>query len=120
MCSNKIVLILPWYGSLPGYFGAWLRTVRGMVFDVMFVSDVAVDTITSNKNDIPCNFHMIHMSKIDFCRLASSKLGVSVNIDMPRKLCDLKPMYGKIFEEYISSYDWWAFGDLDLAFQYRS
>ena len=41
------------------------------------------------------------------------KLG-EVNIQNTRKLCDLKPVYGNIFEEWIEGYDFWAFGDCDL------
>ena len=39
-----------------------------------------------------------------------------VNMTRTRKLCDLKPMYGKIFSEWIKKYDFWAFGDCDLIF----
>ena len=34
----------------------------------------------------------------------------------PYKLCDFKPSYGLIFEDYIKDYDYWAHSDPDLIF----
>jgi hypothetical protein len=39
------------------------------------------------------------------------------DIELPlnvRKICDLKPAYGEIFEEEIVKYDFWGFADLDI------
>lgn len=32
------------------------------------------------------------------------------------KLCDIKPMYGHVFEDYLQSYEFWGFGDIDLVY----
>lgn len=48
--------------------------------------------------------------------MVKTKFPFYVNLDSPRKLCDLKPLYGVLFEEHISDYKYWAFGDLDLMF----
>ena len=46
--------------------------------------------------------------------LASSRLGVEVALHGPRKLCDMKPTYGMLFEEHLSDFDFWGFCDLDI------
>ena len=41
---------------------------------------------------------------------------MKVKIEKPYKLCDFKPAYGKIFEDYIVNYDFWGYCDLDMIF----
>lgn len=36
------------------------------------------------------------------------------NIKNPYKLCDYRPMYGYIFEEYLKEYYYWGFCDTDI------
>lgn len=31
-------------------------------------------------------------------------------------MCDLKPFYGLIFEDYFQDYEYWGFGDCDLVY----
>lgn len=106
---NKIALVMPYYGVLPPYFNFFLRSLEGKNLDVLFFSDLAVEKH-------PENFKPIEMSFDEFKRLAAEKLGVPVRLDSPKRLCDFKPMYGKIFEDYLAGYDYWAFGDCDLIF----
>lgn len=46
-------------------------------------------------------------------RLVQSKFNCNVKLENPYKLCDLKPMYGYIFEEYIKEYKYWGHCDTD-------
>lgn len=105
---NKIALVMPYYGALPPYFNFFLRSLEGKNLDVLFFSDLVVEKH-------PENFKPIRMTFDEFKRLAAEKLGVPVRLDSPKRLCDFKPMYGKIFEECLTGYDWWAFGDCDLV-----
>jgi hypothetical protein len=52
----------------------------------------------------------------EFNRLATEKLNLDVIIRMPYKICDFKPTFGKIFEEYLAGYDFWGYCDADLIF----
>ena len=52
----------------------------------------------------------------DFNRLASGKLGFEINVKNPYKLCDFKPTFGKIFEDYLTGYDFWGYFDIDIIF----
>lgn len=42
------------------------------------------------------------------------KFNFKICLDDPYKLCDFKPAYGYIFEEYLREYDLWGFIDIDL------
>ena len=42
------------------------------------------------------------------------KMALDINIQKPYKLCDFKPAYGKIFEDYLEAYDFWVHCDLDI------
>lgn len=107
--KNKIALVLPYYGKLPTYFNFFLRSLGGMNFDVLFFSDLKVGKHSEN-------FKLFEMTFEAFKRLAAEKIGTPVRLDSPKRLCDFKPMYGKIFEDYLKEYDYWAFGDCDLVY----
>lgn len=107
--SKKIALIMPYYGGLPTYFNFYLRSLEGMNFDVLFFSDLGVEKY-------PENFKPIGLSFDGFKRLAERKLSASVRLESAKRLCDFKPMYGKIFEDYLKGYEYWAFGDCDLVY----
>ena len=48
-------------------------------------------------------------------KLAQIKTGFhTLRIARPYKLCDYKPMYGEIFQDDLSSYDFWGYCDSDL------
>ncbi|MBE7084583.1 MAG: hypothetical protein E7368_00830 [Clostridiales bacterium] len=67
--------------------------------------------------DIPAeNIKWIPFTLKDFNNLAVQKLGIDFTITKPYKLCDFKPMYGVIFEDYLKGYEYWAFGDLDVVY----
>ena len=106
---NRTVLILPFYGSLPWYFNFFLKSLDGVKLDVLFVSDLI-------PNEYPPNFKLLDMEIKALEDLVNSKLNTNITFKNSYKLCDFKPMYGKIFEDYIKRYDYWAFGDCDLIY----
>jgi hypothetical protein len=46
--------------------------------------------------------------------LASQKLGLEINLFDGYKLCDFKPTYGVVFEDYLNHYDFWGYCDIDV------
>lgn len=107
--KRRMVLLMPYYGQLPPCFNYWLRSLAGMDFDVICFTDLPI-------GEHPGNFRVQPMSLEDLRTLAERKIGVPVNLTYGYKLCDLKPMYGQIFEDYIGDYDYWAYGDCDLVY----
>jgi len=62
------------------------------------------------------NIQFIDFSLEDFNKLASQKLDLRIQIQHPYKICDLRPAFGDIFAEYITDYNFWGYGDIDLIY----
>ena len=105
----KLALILPYFGQWPDWFPLYLDGLARMDFDVLCFTDLQI-------GEHPANFIVKRMSIGEMRTLAERKLGIPVNLVWTRKLCDLKPMYGHIFEDFITGYDYWAYGDCDLVY----
>jgi hypothetical protein len=43
-------------------------------------------------------------------------LGFEVRPSAPYKLCDFKPAYGHLFEEFLTGWDYWGYIDLDVIY----
>lgn len=56
------------------------------------------------------------MTLNEFRANASQKLGFEPCIPTAYKLCDFKPAYGFLFEDYIQDYEYWGHCDCDLVF----
>ena len=107
---EKIAILTVYYGKLPPYFDLWLRSCE-------FNETIDFYVVTDNKLcNLPKNVNIIDITLKDFCALAEKKLHKKVRIDTPYKLCDFKPMYGHILEDYLSDYDYWGHCDVDLIF----
>lgn len=59
---------------------------------------------------------MIYSTLEKLKKLFESKLQMKICLNHPYKLCDLKPMYGVLFEDYLDGYDFWGHCDSDLVF----
>ena len=107
---EKIAVLSVYYGTLPPYYRLWLRSCEyNPTIDFYLVTDSKLD-------NLPKNVYHINLSFDEFRCLAEKKLGRKVRIDSPYKLCDFKPLYGPILDEYLKAYDYWAHCDMDLIF----
>lgn len=109
MKKNSIALILPYFGKLPPYFGLFLKGLEGKHLDVLFFSDIEVGAH-------PENFKVIKMTFDEFRRLAGERLGVPVTMNGPKRLCDFRPMYGLILEDFLGEYEYIGWGDCDAVY----
>lgn len=108
---NKIVVIIPYFGQKPVWFDFFLKScefnpqIDWLIFtDCLFL-----------KHSIS-NIRVFSMTLNEFNKLASEKLNADIQITNPYKLCDLKPAYALIFNDYIKKYSFWAYGDTDLIY----
>jgi hypothetical protein len=111
--SNKqsICLLNPYFGKWPVYFDLYLYTVvKQENLQVILFTDIEY------QGQLPDNVKIVPMTLDEFNQLASDKLDLDINVVNPYKLCDLRPAYGLIFEDYIYDYTHWAWGDLDLIY----
>lgn len=109
--NKKCVFILPYFGNFKNYFQLFLNSFsRNTSYDLLIFTD------NTNKYDYPENVKVIKYTLDTFRQNANKKFGFSVSLNAPYKLCDYKPSYGFLFEEYIADYPYWGFCDCDLIF----
>lgn len=107
---SKICIISVYTGKLPDTYPLWLKSVKwNSSIDFLFVTDAEV-------NDLPANVRVVKMSLKDIKQLAEQELGMKIALDHPIKLCDYRPAFGIIFNQYLQGYDYWGSCDMDLVF----
>ena len=109
MNMNRIIVVIPYFGSLPEFFRFWIESAEQN-------RDVDFLLITDNDIDGRQNIKVLKIDFFSFKSKVQQKLGFPVSLDSPYKLCDYKPAYGYLFHEYISNYDFWGWCDIDLIF----
>lgn len=110
---NKVCLIIPYFGKFPNYFYFWYKTaLSNNKIDFLIFSDESVpDFFVPNSNVI---FRKMSFSDLKY--KINKKLKLKTGKIKPYKLCDFKPFYGIIFEEFIKNYSYWGYGDLDVLY----
>jgi hypothetical protein len=109
--NRNIVLVIPYFGKLPDIAHLFFSSA-GVNPQMRFL----LFTNQKKPDNLPENVEYYSISLRQFNQLASAKLEIKVHVVYPYKLCDLKPMYGKIFEDYLTGSDFWGYCDLDLIF----
>jgi hypothetical protein len=110
--QHSIAILTCWYGDYPWYFQYFIKScVYNPTIDFIIITDNTV--LIPNK---PNNVKIIYKTLEDVKAIASAKLGFTVAIDTPYKLCDFKPAYAFLFPEIISQYDFWGHGDIDMVY----
>lgn len=108
--SKKCILILPYFGKFKNYFNMFLKSC-GMNEKVNWLIISDQKCLQSYKN-----IRWINMKFPEFKEIAQEKFEFPISLDTPYKLCDYKPAYGYILEDYIREYDYWGHCDCDLIF----
>lgn len=107
----KIIFIIAYYGEYPSYFQLFLNSCKNNPnYEWLIVTD------NKTSYNYPKNVHILDLSWLELCQLFQNKFSFKISIDRPYKLCDFKPAYGYIFQEYICNYDYWGHCDVDLVF----
>lgn len=106
------ILIIPYFGKFPNYFQFFLDSCsNNSDFNFIIFTDQKMD-----KFHISSNIKVVGMSFVELNNLVKDKLKINYPIYSPYKLCDFKPTYGVIFEDYIKGFDFWGYCDVDLVF----
>ena len=109
--NKKCVLILPYFGKFNNYFPLFLKScAENPSYTWMIFTDDEFNY------ECPQNVHIIKCTLRDIIKVANNKFGFKVVLDSPYKLCDYKPAYGFLFEEYIRDFESWGHCDCDLIF----
>lgn len=109
---NRIILIIPYFGKFNNYFNLWLESAkRNENIDFLIVTD------NPNPQELTGNIIWKEYSFEEIvARIKNIIQEFSPSISNPYKLCEYKPLYGKLFREYTSVYEFWGYCDIDLIF----
>jgi hypothetical protein len=107
----KILIIIPFFGKSPKWIEPFLLSCK-------YNPTISWLIYTDFEEPVPCphNVHFVHGTLSDFNRNSSRKLKLNINISNPYKICDLRPAFGVIFEDFLNSADFWGYSDLDLIY----
>ena len=108
---KKIVMLMPHFGVWPAWIDIYLETCRhNPTVDWLFFTDC------ERPENQPPNVRFVRMRFREFQARAARKLAVDLPPHEVRKLCDYRPMFGLLFEDELSGYDFYGFGDVDVVY----
>lgn len=108
--TKKVAIIIPYFGKFPNYFDFWLvSALKNSDFDFLIFTD------NSNYKSIN-NVQFINMTFQKFRSLLQEKVEFKICLNEPYKICDYRPLFGSALKKYITDYDFWGFGDVDLIY----
>ncbi|PJM79667.1 DUF6625 family protein [Bifidobacterium scaligerum] len=108
---NRCVIILPYYGRFPNYFQLFLNSCGANAdFDWLVFTD---DRMAYR---YPSNVIVHYESFSDMQSRVCEAFDFAPEISAPYKLCDVRPMYGYLFRDYLDGYEFWGHCDCDLIF----
>ena len=104
-----IGFIIPYFGRFNNYFQLFLNSCK-------YNTDCDWIIFTDDKRNFnyPDNVSVYYCSFDRIQNLFRSKFDFEIRIERPYKLCDFRPAYGYIFEEYLKGYKYWGYCDVDL------
>lgn len=106
MKKKGLVVLVVWIGPLPESFPMWLSSSENQPFDFIFFTDQLRPNYCNHK----WNYVTLKSLKSLFC----DAINFSVELSSSYKICDFRPAFGEIFNNYISQYDYWGYCDLDI------
>jgi hypothetical protein len=107
----SICLVVCYFGPPPGWMKHYLLTCAyNPSIDFLIFTD------QEQFPTVPRNVRIKQLTNSSFNELASNKLGIEIKLNHFRKLCDFKPTYGHLFEEYLEGWDYWGYTDLDVVY----
>lgn len=106
----RIRIICAYFGKMPSSFLPWLKSVEwNSSIHFILITDQDISTSVPNLEIVVMKFEELR-------HLFNRKLGQSVSLEYPYKLCDYKPFYGLVFSDYLFDCDYWGHCDMDLVF----
>jgi len=107
----RICIICPYFGVLPNYIGLFFQSCK-----TNYSIDWLIFTDCSYHGYLPNNVKLIFTSFDDFRERVQAKFDFQISLTSAYKLCDFRPAYGVILNDYLNGYDYWGHCDLDMIF----
>lgn len=107
---KKVAFIVPYFGKFNNYFDLWLKSCSyNQNYDWLIFTD------NQGNYDYPDNVKIFNITFPKLKSLIQQKFDFHISLGYPYKLCDYKPAYGYIFNEFIvGKYKAWGYCDIDL------
>lgn len=108
---KKKALVVTYFGELPFWFSGFQQSCK---YNPEITWIIFTDSFSLKENLE--NLIFINLSIDQFSEIASQKIGIKINLlkDNLYKICDFKPAFGLIYEDYLKEYDFWGHCDLDI------
>lgn len=98
------------------WIGPWKPWFRLTLISFARNNDVTLHVVSPNDNPggefRNVVFHRMGVAEIE--KRMSVLLGSSIKLSRPYKLCDFKPLYGRLFPEILSGHCYWGWCDEDV------
>ena len=105
---KSILFIIPYFGKWPVWFDAHLISIeKNSSINWLIVTDCE---IPENK---PSNIEFVTTDFKTFNKRVNEVIGLEIPLSV-RKICDIRPAFGEIFEKELEGYDFWGFCDVDI------
>lgn len=108
---NRVALVVPYFGKLPDYFNLFLKSCE---YNKNFNWIFFIDDKTEYNYPDNVKVHYTNFSEIQ--KLFNSHFNFVIRLDQPYKLCDFRPTYGLVFQEFLENYEFWGHCDIDVVF----
>ncbi len=107
----KVLIIIPYFGLKPKWFDFFIHGCKSNPsFHWLLFTDF------EEPKKLPENVILEKSTLTKFNQLVAQKLGLNVRINNPYKICDFRPTFGILFEDYLDTYDFWGYSDIDLVY----
>ena len=106
---KKICFVVVYFGKWPVWFPAFLHSCKtNPTINWIFFTDCSSPTHHSSN----VVFH--HKTLPQMRELITIKIGRAAMLKDAYKVCDYKPAFGIIFDDYLSEFDFWGHCDVDI------
>jgi hypothetical protein len=109
--KSDIAILVVYFGKWPDWTPYFLQSCS-VNQSVHFI--IISDSIPLGDKYTNIEYHKQTIPGL--CLLIDSKLGVYTRLKDPYKLCDFKPSYGILFQDYLEGFKFWGYCDVDLIF----
>jgi len=107
---GKALLIIPYFGSFGPWVPLYLHSLANQTtLDLLLLTDTAPPALPPQVRRVEMTFDQLR-------ERAAARLSTEVSLHRNRNICDLRPAYGLIFEEFVRGYEYWGFGDEDVLY----
>lgn len=108
---EKIALIIPYYGKFNNYFKLWLQSAgQNSIIQFILITDIDMNMEQAT------NITIVNKSFEKLKQDIQALFDFRIQLETPYKLCEYRPVYGKLCEELLKEYEFWGYGDIDLIY----